>query len=616
MKSNLSTKETLLYNNREKSEIIFINNLTSDNVHDVEKQMTARQMLFSGRAKNLTAHIIISPGIEDGRKQTRLDWKEIGQSFLQKAGLSSYQSIAYLHKDKEHFHLHIVANRIDANGKIYRKGNELVMSQRIGDEIAAERGLTRAAEVRKERMLARKKGIINIGENGTVSKMRKVATEAATIAWSSGKFESAKYFECLKSNGYEVRWFYKKDHENKDTEEVRGYAVGKMGDHFINASQIGSEFTLGRLNRETPFKSLHSKSDKESIEEVIRKDLTHCFDTLIEGDKKFDAQLFLSEIRAKGYTVKEYLNKDTNKLRGYGIEVGGIVYNASELGSEFTLTNLRKRHSEGVFSEGTPEKPTRNESKENDLTVETHQPDTEDQISMEFKRTIDLALISSDLRDLTSGHKYQSYQNFIQLLEEKGYHVHLRYKNGGLSGYTVHKGIEHYHDTEIEDGRFSLAELFKKGVFRNPEVNNFFPLEERTLKGKVIVNFESENHSSDKRYSGTLSGNLKNAVEQKGRNKNEFSKEEARKAIAKELRTHLQFFKDKNDSVNSEKFFSCLSADGYEIIKHFQKETDLLRGYSLKKYGFVFNASEIGREFSLKKIGIMGIKHAKNNLMS
>ena len=173
MKSNLSAKETLLYNDKEKSEVIFINNLTGENWRDVEKQMEARHLLFTGRAKNLTAHIMISPGIEDGRKLTRFDWKEIGNSFLQKANLSSYQSIAYLHKDKEHFHLHIVANRIDKHGKIYRNGNELVMSQRIGDEIAMERGLMRASEIRHERKLAQEKGIIFKSDVGSVALMRR-----------------------------------------------------------------------------------------------------------------------------------------------------------------------------------------------------------------------------------------------------------------------------------------------------------------------------------------------------------------------------------------------------------------------------------------------------------
>ena len=51
MKSNLSSKDTLLYNDKEKSEIIFVNNLTGETWREVEKQMTARQKLFTGRAK-------------------------------------------------------------------------------------------------------------------------------------------------------------------------------------------------------------------------------------------------------------------------------------------------------------------------------------------------------------------------------------------------------------------------------------------------------------------------------------------------------------------------------------------------------------------------------------
>jgi len=51
MKSNLSAKGTLLYNEREKSEVIFVNNLTGETAAETEKQMVFRQNLFIGRAK-------------------------------------------------------------------------------------------------------------------------------------------------------------------------------------------------------------------------------------------------------------------------------------------------------------------------------------------------------------------------------------------------------------------------------------------------------------------------------------------------------------------------------------------------------------------------------------
>jgi len=722
MKSNLSSKDTLLYNDKEKSEIIFVNNLTGETWREVEKQMTARQKLFTGRAKNLTAHIMISPGIEDGKKLTRLDWKEIGNSFLQKANLSSYQSIAYLHKDKEHFHLHIVANRIDQNGKIYRNGNELVMSQRIGDEIAMERGLNRAAEVKRERKLARENGIVIKNDVGSVALMREVVTKAAINAWKGEKFEQEVFFSEIKTKGFEVRLFFKKDHENKSTDELRGYAIGRKNEHFINASQIGSEFTLRRLMQEVPISSHQPLSNNEEIKDSIRKDLKVCFDKLVRNEGRFDphqflnevrlignpvkeyhhkdtgklrgyaiirdgvifnsseigmgftlanlqkrfneltlsadplrkvseqkirepkthekfhpdpgdqplinneqikdsirkdlqvcfdklvrneicfdSTQFLNEVRLKGNLVTEYHNKDTKKLRGYAIEKDGFIFNASEIGTEFTLANLQKRFNELVFEVNPTKKVSERKTWQPKTLHEELHPDPDDQISKELKRTIDLTLITSDLRNLTSGHKYQSHNDFIEAVEGQGYHVHLRYDKGSLAGYTVHKGTEHYHDKEIENGRFSIDQLTKNGMFIPRSVRNFEEvIEIRTQTSVDDSPIENKLTSSDKPI------NVANQlfIEQEARKEKESEKERIRKIIANELRTHLHSIYNGVQPLNVEKFFGRLVADGYVVTRHFNKETGSLRGYSLEKYGFDFPASDIGREFTLKSLGV------------
>lgn len=601
MKSNLSAKETLLYNDKEKSEVIFINNLTGETWQEVEKQMAARQKLFTGRAKNLTAHIIISPSIEDGKRQTRLDWKEIGNSFLQKAGLSTNQSIAYLHKDKEHFHLHIVANRIDANGKIYRNGNELAMSQRIGYEIATERGLKRAADIMQEKKQARKNGMVIDGASGSVAQIRAVMTQAALKAWSDGKFDQSKYFNEIKSNGYEVRLFFKKDNENKITDEVRGYAIGKKDEHFLNASQIDTEFTLRRLKHEIPLRSNQSSANTESFVEPIKKDLEGCFQKALSSQKKFDPQLFLNEVRSKGYPVKEYFNKDTGKLRGYGIEKedGGII-NASEMGSEFTLANLLKRFNESNSFVDPSKKNTQKETNEPRVVADEFHSDPSERISKDFKHTVDISLIASDLKNLTSGHKYRSHQDFIKAVEEQGYHVHLRYDKGSLAGYTVHKGTEHYHDNEIDNGRYSLNQLTKNGMFFPRGLTN-----SPEIKEIKIQTFEDEFLDQNKIASKNQPIDLTNQlfVEREAQKKNESDKERIRKIVAGELIAHLRTVKSNGQQFDMEKLFSSLGADGYEVTRHFNKETGSLRGYSLMKYGFGFHASEIGREFTLSYLG-------------
>jgi len=548
------------------------------------------------------AHIIISPDPEDGKVQTRLDWKEIGNSFLQKAGLSKHQSVGYLHKDKDHFHLHIVTNRIDVNGKIYRGGHELAMSQRIGDEIATDRGLKRASEIRRERMRARIKGS-NIKSIGVTARMREAASNAAAEAWSGGRFHQEIFFKKLKAHGFEVRLSFKKDDKGILTDQVHGYGIAEKGERFINASRIGTEFTLQRLRQENPSSSLNLKVNNEPVKSLIEEELNKCFDAICKNETRFEPQLFLSEVRSNGYSVKEYFNKDTGKLRGYGIEIDNKIINSSELGSGFTLTNLRKRFDE-LKNLSTYRQKDNPYHIVNDLRVESTL-EHKDEISHELRREIDLCLLKIELRDLTSGHRYKTYDEFIKAIEEKGYHVHLRYGEGKLSGYTVHKGIEHYHDKEIGEGEFSLGQLSKRGLFQKnasrvaPEVVESSPHE---VVGEVVTKDSLAEKQSVivPRPNFAEIINLTN-VEREGK-KNKMEREEARRMIARELANHIKHLISSGRPIDFDKYFSELQTDGYKVLKHLNKETDLIRGYSVEKYGFKFYASEIGKEFTLEFI--------------
>jgi hypothetical protein len=359
MKSNQSIGATLGYNLKEESQIIDVHNLEGDQLQDYEMQMKLTQQLFVGRAKNLTAHIIISPGIEDGQKLTNKEWKEIANDYLKKTSLEKHEAIVFLHQDREHKHLHIVANRIDSRGAIYRNGNELVMSQRVGNEIAKERGLTQAREIMFERKLLTEQGIEStaIGSLEKIKNDLKMATEKARD--DNNLFDQNKYFSALLESGYKV-----KEHLNKDNGQIRGYGIEKDG-IFYNASDIGKEFTLSKLNQNgvTPYllnqqanqrqqtrqqsSSLRQMSEAlketsnarkrgqelKSIKEDVKK---------IINNKYYNHKEYFAAVEKLGYQVKEHLNKETGEVRGYGIGKNGIFFNASDIGKEFTLKELGK----------------------------------------------------------------------------------------------------------------------------------------------------------------------------------------------------------------------------------------------------------------------------------
>lgn len=73
---------------------------------------------LNGRTRNKSIHAIISLNPKDDlSKLSTQDLIDIGDQYLQKHGFNDNQSATYLHRDKAHLHLHIVANRINFEGK-------------------------------------------------------------------------------------------------------------------------------------------------------------------------------------------------------------------------------------------------------------------------------------------------------------------------------------------------------------------------------------------------------------------------------------------------------------------------------------------------------------------
>lgn len=470
MKSNVSLRDTLNYNIKEYSEISSINNVFGGNWDEIQNQMLKRQKLYEGRAKNLTAHVFLSPSITEGKRLTLLDWKEIANSFLEKARLTNHQSISFLHQDKEHYHLHIVINRIDKEGNLYRHKNELALAQRLGDEIAKERGMIRASQIMRERQLTKEVGS-NISEiQGSFENIRKDVCDCARVAFNNEKvFIPEKYFKNLEAKGYKVKVYYKKSSEGTLTNEISGYSIGKKGDRLIKATALGNEFKLERLANNVDDKPEVS-IEKVNLMKRVQNSLNESFHETIKSAEGFQIQNYFKALRAKGCAVKEYFTTDTIVLRGYAIEIEGFSFNSSEIGKEYTISNLKKKANQLVSH-------TEQLTVLNDVGLTGHNnyfpeesnksyQSTEESISRELIRTIDIVKIETDIKELTSGHRYKSYDEFIRAIEEKGYRVHLRYSLGQLVGYVIHKGSEHYLDDQIGSGKFSLDKLITSKLFR------------------------------------------------------------------------------------------------------------------------------------------------------
>jgi hypothetical protein len=227
--------------------------------------------------------------------------------------------------------------------------------------------------------------------------------------------------------------------------------------------------------------------------------------------------------------------------------------------------------------------------------------------AISLSRDVEAELIKVDLRELTSGRRYNSYNNFIEAVEGRGYHVHLRYDNGLLSGYTIHKGTEHFHDKEVADGKFSLNELRKRGVFQVQEVARSVSMEFQTslvseMESVVERSSVPKRNTSESLNQRDVTKNNQVFDELDLKKKREREKQRAKDAIARELAKLIHSFKTVDQPFDAEKYLAKLQANNFEVIRHYNSKTNALRGYSLRKLGFIFPASEIGGEFTLKSL--------------
>lgn len=108
-------------------------------------------------------------------------WREIGQNFREKMGYTDNQFIMVKHKDTDHQHVHIIANRITHTGEVVSDANDYKRLNKTMREIELEYGLTQVASI-SERKAPTKGEIersVRTGEPSTRQQLQQLASAAA-----------------------------------------------------------------------------------------------------------------------------------------------------------------------------------------------------------------------------------------------------------------------------------------------------------------------------------------------------------------------------------------------------------------------------------------------------
>lgn len=87
------------------------------------------------------AHISLDFSVQDREKLTNCKMIEIAQEYMVKMGYRNTQYLIARHHDTDHPHLHLILNRVDAEGKRISDNNERLRSTQVCKELTIKHGL-------------------------------------------------------------------------------------------------------------------------------------------------------------------------------------------------------------------------------------------------------------------------------------------------------------------------------------------------------------------------------------------------------------------------------------------------------------------------------------------
>ena len=139
------------WNQEKDAEVVYTQHLSGENPKEITEEFKIIQEQ-NGRTKNNTLSFVLSPTIDDGKDLSKKQLKELTKKFIYDMKLKERQAIAFVHRDKQHTHVHLYVNRIGFDGKAYKDNFIGKRSQHAAERVAKEMGLTTVYEVQQEKL--------------------------------------------------------------------------------------------------------------------------------------------------------------------------------------------------------------------------------------------------------------------------------------------------------------------------------------------------------------------------------------------------------------------------------------------------------------------------------
>ncbi|MFS4466971.1 relaxase/mobilization nuclease domain-containing protein [Maribacter sp. 2210JD10-5] len=232
------------WNQEKNTEVVYKQHLAGDNPREITEEFKIIQEQ-NLRTKNNTLSFVLSPTMEDGTNLSSEQLQELTQRFIAEMKLTEHQGIGFVHRDKQHVHVHVYVNRIGFDGTAYKDSFIGKRSQYAAEVVAKEMGLTTAREVQQEKL----------NELKRIRKEIKQTHEKIMTEKRPKDFD--QYIKYMRQNGIKVipsinrqnqlqgfRFEYK-GHNLKGSEVHRSMSGSKLAIQIGDNSKMGIQLKKG-----------------------------------------------------------------------------------------------------------------------------------------------------------------------------------------------------------------------------------------------------------------------------------------------------------------------------------------------------------------------------------
>lgn len=242
------------WNQEKNAEVVFRQHLVGENPKEVTEEFRRIQEMNHVCERN-TLSFVLSPTIKDGQRLKKEELEKIAKEFMERMKLGERQAIAFVHRDKEHTHIHLYVNRIDFKGVAYNDSFIGKRSQKAAEKVAETMQLTTVKQVQMER------------EFNTLELRNEIKRRHELTLKYQKPENFQQYMEGMKTNGVEV-----KPSINRQG-QLQGFRFEIQG-HSFKGSEINRNMSMAGIGREltrynTPRKIVSPNNTIKLLDKVV-----------------------------------------------------------------------------------------------------------------------------------------------------------------------------------------------------------------------------------------------------------------------------------------------------------------------------------------------------------